>query len=390
MRKIIITVLLTILAILVLINNNTSKSVTPKETEYRGVFYSYLEFQSNIQGKDSNSIKKEVDNVIQNMKDNHLNMLLLHVRPFADAIYDSFYFPYSRILTGSSDKKLDFDILEYFIEKAHAANITVHAWINPYRISNTADISVIKEDTYYYKWTNTECIKVIEDKGVFFNPSCSEVRTLIVKGVEELINSYKVDGIIFDDYFYPSQEIDLVSYLTYQSTGGQLTLSDYRLLQVNTLIEEVYKTVKKKDSNLLFGISPEGNINNNYELNYADTKKWASVKGYVDYLMPQIYFGFENERRPYLNTLDEWNNLFQNDIFMIPALAFYKVGQVDNYAKAGSNEWINNHDIIKKQVLSSRLKPAYKGFSLFRYNNLLDPNNKEELNNLQSILKEDA
>ncbi|MEG0994456.1 MAG: family 10 glycosylhydrolase [Bacilli bacterium] len=391
MKKIVFSSLLIIIVVLVMINSKESKSIptiSNNNEEMRGMFFSYIEFSNHFEGKESSIIKKEIEEIIDNLSKSHFNMLLLHVRPFADAIYSSEYFPYSRLLTGDSNKTLDFDILDYFISKAHQKNISIHAWINPYRISNNPSIKEVNKLASYYRLINTECIKVVKDKGVFFNPTCKDVKELIINGVKEVINNYKVDGIIFDDYFYPSQDIDLVNYLNYQNKGGTLSLSAYRLMQVSEMVKEVYKAVKEKDKNLLFGISPEGNIQNNYDSNYADTKLWASSTSYVDYLMPQIYFGFKNETRPFIDTIDMWDNIFNEKVFMLPALAFYKIGKEDSYAKDGFREWIDNNDIIKKQVIVSRSKKNYKGFSLFRYDNFFEEDKQEESHNLKDLLEE--
>ena len=154
------------------------------------------------------------------------------------------------------------------------------------------------------------------------------------------------------------------------------------------LIKNTYKTIKEYDKDILFGISPEGNLENNYNNHYLNIEKLLTGDRYLDYIMPQIYFGFDNSSKPFKKTIDEWNNLIKNDVDLIPALAFYKSGKIDKYAKDGINEWVDNTDIIKREVEYSRKINNYTGFSLFRYNSIFDGNNssKEELNNLEKIL----
>ena len=149
---------------------------------------------------------------------------------------------------------------------------------------------------------------------------------------------------------------------------------------------------KKKDKNILFGISPEGNIDNNYTSNYIDTKKFAGNSGYVDYLMPQIYFGFFNSIKPFYETVKEWNNYIKTDtVKLIPALAFYKVGEEDLYAKDGQYEWIEYNNIIAREVLASRPLSNYQGFAIFRYDSIFNDNLTsyafKEKENLKKILK---
>ena len=362
--------------------------------EHRAIFISYLEYQSLLLGKDESSMKEAIDLMFENMQNDGFNMAIVHVRSFSDAIYESDIFPSSMTIVEKEGDKLPFDILEYMINSAHTKNIEIHAWINPYRIRNTDDISTISLSNPAYRLLNTNHVKIINDKGIFYNPASGVVLELILSGISEIIENYDIDGIHFDDYFYPDDSIDLVNYLNYKEQGGFLSLNEYHLEQVNKLVLEVYKLIKAKDQSILFGISPEGNIDNNYEMNYADTRTWASNSNYVDYLMPQIYFGFENERKPYLETVKMWNDLITTDtVKLMPALAFYKVGEIDNNALSGMNEWVLNDDIIKKEVLVSRNLSNYQGFALFRYSYLyLDDYYTEttmnEINNLLDIFDE--
>lgn len=352
--------------------------------ERRAIFISYIELEEYIKDIDNNASKDNIITILDNMKTNNFNMAILHVRPFSDAIYKSNIYPYSKSVSTSEGVDPGYDILEFFIEEAHQRNIEVHAWINPYRIRNTTDTSDISTSNPAYKYLNTNHVKIIEDKGIFYNPASNEIRELIISGVEEIVTSYDIDGIHFDDYFYPDDTIDLENYAKYVDEGGTLTLSDYRLNNVSLLIKEVYDKIKSIKSNVLFGISPEGNINNNYDTNYIDSKKILSNEGYVDYIMPQIYYGFLNEVMPFIDTVNMWNSLITvPTIKLIPALAFYKSGQIDEYAKSGSNEWLDNNDIIMKQVLTSRNLSNYGGFSLFRYDYIFNAKYQND-----NILKE--
>ena len=172
-----------------------------------------------------------------------------------------------------------------------------------------------------------------------------------------------------------------------------ISLKEYHLSIINNFIKKVHEEVKKLDENILFGISPDGNIENNYNKNYADVTLWCSELDYIDFIMPQLYYGFNNENKPFKRTAEDWSKIVTNkNIKLYFALAFYKVGTIDNYAGSGSNEWLENDDIIKKQIIISRNINNYEGFSLFRYDNLF---NKElftkttdkELDNLKNTLK---
>ncbi len=360
-------------------------------SEKRAIFISYIELGNNLRGKDEDTMKKTINNMLDNIKNYGFNMVILQVRSFSDAIYYSDIFPSSRSVVNKEGDKLPFDILKYFIKKAHNKKLELHAWINPYRISNTVDTSLISPSNKAYEWLNTKEVAIIPDEGIYYNPASSLVLDLILEGIEEIIKNYDVDGIHFDDYFYPnSTSIDSIEYKEAKDINNNLSLKDYRLSVISSLIRETYKLIKSYDKDILFGISPDGNIDNNYNSNYVDTKLFATKKGYVDYLMPQVYYGFLNSVKPFEDTVKEWNSLITNGIQLIPALAFYKTGNIDNYAKEGINEWVEYNNIIAREVMLSRSLSNYKGFAIFRYDSIFGDNLNEtafmEKENLKTIL----
>lgn len=365
------------------------KEPSQTEEEMRAVYLSYIEFDDYLQGKEENDQKVQIVKILDTMKENHFNTVILHVRPFSDAIYPSDIYPYSHILTGEEGKDPGYDVLAYFLEQAHAKDLKVHAWINPYRVRNTTDPSVLSQNNPAVKWWGTNKVKIIDGKGIFYNPADQEVQNLIVEGVSELVKNYDVDGVQFDDYFYPSKDIDLENFEAYKENGGLLDIDHYRLEQVSAMVKRVYEAIKKEDTAIQFGIAPEGNMSNNYNSNYADTLTWMHTCGYLDYIMPQIYFGFENEIRPYIETIESWNKEIKcKEVSLIPALAFYKAGKLDEYAMSGKEEWIHHQDMIMRQVLIANSMSNYGGFSLFRYDNVFssEPVFQEERENLQSLL----
>ena len=359
------------------------------EEEKRAVFISYIELGNNLRGKSSEEMKRTINDMLDNAKNFGFNMIILQVRSFSDAIYKSSIYPSSRSVVNTEGDDLPFDILDYFVKKAHNKNLELHAWINPYRISNDTDISVISKDNPAYSMLNSTNIEVT-DNGIYYNPASNKVETLILEGIEEIIKNYDVDGIHFDDYFYPkSDDIDKREYEK-SLKDNNLTLQQFRLNTISSLIKKTYKLIKSYDKSILFGISPDGNIDNNYNSNYVDTRLFCTEKGYLDYIMPQVYYGFFNSTKPFEDTVKSWNNLITNNIELIPALAFYKTGNVDDYAKDGSNEWIEYNNIIAREVMLSRELSNYSGFAIFRYDSLFGNNLTEtsflERENLKNIL----
>ena len=360
--------------------------------EKRAVFISYIELGNNLRGKSSKDMKETINNMIKNIDNFGFNMIILQIRSFSDAIYKSNIYPSSRSVVNKEGETLPFDILKYFIKESHNKKIELHAWINPYRISNTTDISIISKDNPAYKLLNTNNIKIIDNVGIYYNPASSKVETLILKGIDEVIKNYDVDGIHFDDYFYPkSSDIDEDEYEKAKEVNNNLTIQEFRLNTISSLIKKTYNLIKNYDKSILFGISPDGNIDNNYNSNYVDTRLFCTESGYIDYIMPQVYYGFLNSTKTFEETIKSWNNLITNKIDLIPALAFYKKGNIDKYAKEGLNEWIEYNNIISREVLLSRELSNYNGFALFRYDSIFGSNltetsflEKEKLKNILS------
>lgn len=390
MKKYLIIILIFILGLFLLFGKK-SKEVEKME-EKRFIFISYIELAKYLKDKEETVMKNTIDDMINQCKDFGFTDIILQVRSFSDAIYYSDIFPSSITIVAKEGDKLPFDVLDYFIKISHKNNIRLHAWINPYRIRNNLSKEEIKDNNPAFKYLNTNKVEK-NAKGIFYNPADEEVRKLILSGVDEILDNYDIDGIHYDDYFYPSDTIDLENYNEAKKDNQDLTLQQFRLENTTKLIKETYERVKKKNKNILFGISPEGNITNNYEVNYIDTKKFASEEGYVDYLMPQIYFGFFNSVKPFYQTVKEWNSYITTDkVKLIPALAFYKVGCEDLYAKDGQYEWVESNNIIAREVLTSRPLSNYQGFAIFRYDSILSDNLTDqafkEKENLKNILKE--
>lgn len=372
-KKIVHICLITVIMVITAFFIHYNKVDITKEKEERGIFISYIEYTKYFDNKNKDEIKLEIKNMISNIKEYGFNFIILQVRPFSDAIYYSNIFPSSWTVVSEEGKELPLDILDYFIKVAHQNDIKLHAWINPYRISNDTNTSKISKKNPAYSWLGTNHVKVIEDKGIYYNPASKKVEDLIISGVEEIVTNYDVDGIHMDDYFYPNDTIDLENYEEFKNT---ISLTDYRLSNTNHLIKSIYQKIKKIKPQVLFGISPDGNIENNYNNHYADVKTWVQKEGYIDYIMPQIYYGFFNESKPFIQTLNEWKNLIKTDIKLIPALALYKVGTIDEYAMSGKNEWLEHNNIISNQIKILRNKNKIYGYSLFRYDYLINGDNE--------------
>ena len=149
------------------------------------------------------------------------------------------------------------------------------------------------------------------------------------------------------------------------------------------MIKSVYKTVKEADSTVTFGISPASNIENNYSTLYADVTKWCTEEGYVDYICPQIYFGFQNENQPFMKTVKNWTQTAECNLYV--ALPLYKAGKEDEFAgEDGIKEFVNNNNIIARQVIYLSKLSEVKGYYIFSYSSLKD---NDETKNLYSAMQ---
>lgn len=382
MKKVVFLMIIILLGALYLNYNDSGlDDVSSNDDMMKAVFISYIDYSS-LKGKEVMEQKNIINEMVHNVSYFGFDTVILQVRAFSDAIYDSSYYPMSSVVSYDKDGKA-FDILSYFISVCDMNNISLYAWVNPYRISNTNDVSKIDKSASYYKWLNTSLIGVF-DNGIYFNPASSDVKDLIVSGVVEIASNYNVKGILFDDYFYPNDMIDLDSYELYK---GNLSLEEYRVFNVNDLLKRCYDSIKEVNKDVFFGISPAGNIDDNLSSRYLDIKGILNDK-YLDFIIPQLYYGFLNESKPYTKTLEEWSSINVNNIDLYVALSIYKSGMVDSYAGKGINEWINNSDIIKRQVISSKGVKNYKGFAVFRYQYIFEMFDNDNLVKEVSGLRE--
>ena len=386
MKKILLCISLLIGISGILINNAPEVEINEEIVEKRSIFISYIELNKYLNNKDSSSAKISIKEIVNNIYELGFNEIIVQVRSFSDAIYKSEVFPWSRYISSSEGVDPGYDALEEFIKEASRKNISVIAWINPYRIRNTEDISDISHKSPAYTYLESDVVYI--NNGIYFNPSKDEVVSLIVKGVEEIVKNYKVDGILFDDYFYPDNEIDMKDYDECLKDNEYISKNEYNLNVVSQMIKKVHDVCEKYGVD--FGVSPDGNMENNYNKVFADVKRWCGNSGYIDFIMPQVYYGFNNESKAFKKVIEEWESIILDDsVKLRVALAFYKNGSIDKWAKSGSDEWILNDDIIMREIILSRNLNGYQGFSLFRYDYIFNEENYTEMtvNEIENMKK---
>ena len=328
------------------------------------------------------AFKAKINEMAEKCAKYNINTAVIQVRPFSDAIYPSEIFPYSHIITGTQGIAPDFNPLEYIIKKFHEKNIAVHAWVNPLRVSTGQTPSYIAESNPAKKYPT-----FTYKDGIYYDVSYPEVRKLIIDGIAEIVKNYDIDGVQLDDYFYPSEDLDYdkKSYDNYaksvKSDFIPVSHGEWRKANINMLVEGIYSKIHSLKNNVVFGISPQCNFDNNEKIG-ADVKVWCSQKGYIDYICPQIYVSNNHPTFPFNTLADRWKATVTNsDIKLYMGLGIYKAG-----SDADSGTWLLSDDNIKKQIEYTR-DINTDGFMLYSYDYLESELAEKEIKNAVAVYK---
>ena len=356
--------------------DKSTRGESASDTEMRGVWVTYMTLDVEGEQDKERAFSDKIDTIIKDMTDGGFNTMIVQVRPFSDAIYRSVYYPWSHIISGTQGADPGFDPLRLICDKCAESGISVHAWINPYRVSTQNTPSKLSADNPY---ALDNSIGVELDSGIYFRPESEKARELITNGVIELIESYDVDGIQFDDYFYPTDwgDSDAQAYEEYKSSADSpLSLEDYRKENVSELIRSVYDAVHSSGKDAVFGIAPQGNLPNN-DILYADVRRWCTQSGFIDYICPQLYYSLDNPAQSYEEALNDWLKLPRHDgLELYVGLGAYKAG-----TDADEGTWLDNDDILKTEVEILR-KEKCGGFLLFSYDSMKEKTCESEMKNL--------
>ena len=362
----------------------TSTDDTAVNSEMRGVWISYMELSmENESDKSEKAFREKFEKIAKKCKDNKLNTLVVQVRPFCDALYKSKYFPWSHILTGLQGEDPNYDPLEIMCDISDKYSLSLHAWVNPYRVSSAKSPSKLS-DNNPYRADNS--LGFATENGIYLDPSNEEVRKLIIDGVVEIATNYDVDAIQFDDYFYPpdmgnQDETQYKAYVEEVGESNSMSIDNWRKANVNLLIANTYRSLHNLNRTVKFGVSPQGNIDNNKGL-YADVRSWCTCVGFVDYICPQIYFSLENPALGFEEALNSWCELeFADSVELYIGLAGYKAG-TDN----DENTWLKSDDTLAKEYEIIKRNKKAKGFMLYSYNSIVEQTSQNEINNLLNSL----
>lgn len=299
------------------------------------------------------------------LKKHNFNAVIFQVRPQADALYKSDLEPWSYFLTGEIGKAPDpyYDPLEFWTAAAHQRGIELHVWLNPYR-SHHKSGGVLSEKSFVK--TRPELSVYLKEGYWWMDPAKRETQDHTVAVVMDIVKRYNIDGVHFDDYFYPYPSYNLnedfpddQSWNAYQNNGGKLTRGDWRRESVNTLIQRLYKEIKAEKNYVKFGLSPFGIWRPGYPESiegfdqfdqlYADARLWLN-KGWIDYFTPQLYWDVNRIPQSFPVLLGWWSSENLMNRHLWPGISVYKGGGEKN-----------NDETINQIMISRGMLPKSKG-----------------------------
>ena len=326
-------------------------------------------------GLDSKTQKEEAIQIIENAKKGNLNTIILQVRPQSDALYESKIEPWSYFLTGESGVPPSpyYDPLSFWIEECHKRGIKLHAWLNPYRASHPTNKS-INETSSINRYSDI----ALELKNGYwwYDPSLDQVKKLSLDVVRDIVSRYDVDGIHFDDYFYPypsyNDNEEFPDHISWENSKKSIFINDrknWRRKSVNTFIKSVYKEIKKIKPEVLFGISPFGiwrpgnpksatTTFDQYDMLFADARKWIR-RGWADYFSPQLYWTIANEKYSFPVMLDWWESNNKKNRYLWPGI------RLSNYKGEEQIKEVSNQIMIMRSIVKKN-----PGIVFWSYNDL--------------------
>lgn len=322
-----------------------------------------------------------LETVLNNVVSDGYNTIIVQVRPFADSFYPSEYFPVSSYVSGAYGTEDIYDPFSYVVSMAKERGLSVHAWLNPMRGMKVEEIDAVDDKYLIKQWYNDpekrDNYLVAFGGRYYLNPAHEEVRKLIADGASEACSGYEIDGVHIDDYFYPTTDasFDAASYADYKQNGGTKSLADFRYDNINKMVASVYRAVKAVNPELLFGVSPAGNLNTTYTTLYTDVYTWCSEEGYLDYICPQIYFGLEHQTFDFKKVYNTWRSIIKNkNVKLYVGMTLGKAQSgIDNYAGTGKYEWQNKKDILKRCLEYLNTQKDCGGVVFFCYQYMYDP-----------------
>lgn len=351
--------------------------------------------------------KNEMVKYLDVLQKNNFNAVYFQVRTMSDAFYKSSYEPWSSYLTGTRGKDPGWDPLAFVVEECHKRGMECHAWVNPYRFSTGSNWSTAQDQALKSAGMLLAYTKSDGKTTTILNPGLESVRKRIVDVCKEIISNYDVDGLVFDDYFYP-EGIPVTSsagdYDLWQESGASMTFGDWRRNNVNQMVADVYKMVQQQKPYVRFGISPAGAACTSaavaakhgidrcpvasdwqYDGIFSDPVAWLEA-GTIDYISPQLYWKTNHKTNPFgpmtkwwsyvakhfgrhhyashsisflnsSNTTSDWEEIGKQVQFSrdyteneAPGAVFYSAAYVTGKKQSGFGEWLQVNKFQNKAL----------------------------------------
>lgn len=351
--------------------------------------------------------KNEMVKYLDVLQKNNFNAIYFQVRTMSDAFYKSSYEPWSSYLTGTRGKDPGWDPLAFVVEECHKRGMECHAWVNPYRFSTGSNWSTAQDQALKSAGMLLAYTKSDGKTTTILNPGLESVRKRIVDVCKEIISNYDVDGLVFDDYFYP-EGIPVTSsagdYNLWQKSGASMTFGDWRRNNVNQMVADVYKMVQQQKPYVRFGISPAGAACTSaavaakhgidrcpvasdwqYDGIFSDPVAWLEA-GTIDYISPQLYWKTNHKTNPFgpmtkwwsyvakhfgrhhyashsisflnsSNTTSDWEEIGKQVQFSrdyteneAPGAVFYSAAYVTGKKQSGFGEWLQVNKFQNKAL----------------------------------------
>lgn len=274
--------------------------------------------------------KQELIAYLDNLEELNMTSTCLHIRTMGDAAYPSEYAPWSSYISGTRGVSPGWDPLAFFVEECHKRGIEAYVWLNPYRWSSSGLNAWSTEKDL--EWKNNDML-IVGDNGTYvtFNPALKETRELIVNVIKEIIDNYAIDGMLFDDYFYPSggttEGSSAPDYADYIASGTTMSMGDWRRRNVNDMVADCYKIINETRPDVRFGIGPAGVSSKSaskyglpsissygasasdwqYDQIYCDPLTWM-YEGTVDFISPQLYWETTHSTNGYEELTHWWSD----------------------------------------------------------------------------------
>lgn len=402
------------------------KQYVAKESEFRGVWVATIEQIDFKQHMTAASFRKDFLTVLQNLKNAGFTALIFQVRPMNDAFYPSEISPYSKWMTGTEGKTFTdepaFDPMKYMVTETRKAGLEFHAWLNPYRVANGISVSKKKylDSLDKKNFARQKQYLVLEYKGsdgktnLILNPGEPEVMNYLFRVVLEIVQKYQVDAIHMDDYFYPYGGLpEQADKKTYENYGAKkkLTLEEWRRDNVNSLVRNMHILLTRfnqsRKRSVQFGISPfgiwantplsvklhpknskkkfqsmpEGSLTagtQSYFEQYADSRKWVR-EGWVDYIVPQLYWNFDHDVAAYAALTDWWAKTVRGTkVKLYTGHGFYRLNK--------GTSW--NKDEIPDQLIFNNNFAEVCGCAFFSYIRIFEPDNAVQREAAAKIIKQ--